>query len=110
MWIFHAEGPFLPLSPRLCSENPSCILSGRDLPPPATQAQEGEATLGCPQGPGLSEPYLSLWNEKLGCLQSQTSEPLAHIKPVLFLDKEGVLYYEDSTKKNIVCVTETYES
>lgn len=52
MWIFHAEGPFLPLSPRLCSENPSCILSGGDLPPPAIHAQESEATLGCPQGPG----------------------------------------------------------
>ena len=55
-----------------------------------------------PRGQGLSEPYLSLWNEKPGCSQSQTSEPLAHIKPVLFLDKEWVPYYEDSTKKNTV--------
>lgn len=80
--------PFLPSrASHLCSENPISLLrplGGWDLPRPLMPGRV-KPHRAAPQGLGLSEPYLSLWNEKFGRSQFQTSEPLAHIKLVLFL-------------------------
>lgn len=87
MLIFCAPGPLFFLTSHLCSENPISLLrplGGWDLPRPLMPGRV-KPHRAAPQGLGLSEPYLSLWNEKFGHSQFQTSEPLAHIKLVLFL-------------------------